>query len=490
MPIIVDVPGVGPTEFETKEQANSYFNSKKNSEPQLKADDRSFLEKKIGELKYGGIKALQGGALENAGTVLGGVGAGILGTPGGGIGAIPMGVAGAAMGAGTGKAIEDTLLQGMGYKKPTSLGENLESTGGALARGGTAEMTGQVGGKAIGAVGNFLKNNMAPRLMTSAVKDPQLAQEMLKRNEWGTGSGMMNRADQQVSNLSNKVDKIISENNTGFNPKPVIDELQSLRKEYLMLPGRQNEVKLIDEYMSDISSRINPQTIESYVSSSGGVMKRPSFDEFSNEFTSKYSKPGVTPTNEDIQRLYLQKYPSEQIELAPKRSLNKIVPPEFKPSDAQELKKSLYKERIKQYKSGDFDPSSISAQNDMAASRGLKRGIEGISPEIGPINKDIGYNINLRDALETRLNSSNKANIVKLNPLLSGLGLLPGGPQKAFAGSLGTGVLDSIIGKTGAAVAFNKLGSGLNKAAESYLLNILNKMMLDRAQRGNYDSKK
>lgn len=421
MAIVVDIPGVGPTEFENEDQANSFFKSHKDSGPQLLPDNRSWLSKKLANLKYGVAKALQNGTLETAGTVIGGVGGGALGSLPSGMGTVPMGVAGAAMGAGAGKAIEDTILQAMDLKKPTSLVANLKSTGSAIARGATAEMAGQAGGKIISKVaseifdpfGQILKDKVAPRIMQSAVKDEDLAREMLARNEWGKGSTLLSKADQNVGALSQQIDDLIKNNNSEFDYMPVLKKLNSLKQEFSTLPNRQNEIKTIDKYIKDITSKLkNSNTAE-----------------------------------------------------------------------AQDLKKALYAEHIKEYQSSKFDSAAPRTRADMAAARGLKEGIEEVIPEATDINNDIGYNIQLRETMDKILNKANKADLVQLKPLLSGLGLMSGGAGEAVAAPIATSFLGSILGKTGMAVGSKKLGETLMTRSGTPMTNQLNKAALDQILR-------
>lgn len=396
----------------------------------ISENKNSYLQNLLDRARYYTINALQGGALETVGALGGGVGGTTLGSAAGGVGAVPGGVAGSALGAAAGKNLEDILLTYMGINKPKSLKNEALDVGKAGLRGATSEMTGQVTGKILAKAGEkildpagrLLKEKAAPRLMTSAVKDADLANEMLARNEWGTAKSLLNNAGKQVEGLSNQVDDILSKSDAKIDPNKIVGALEQLRKEYAQLPGREHEVEVIQSLQQKIIKSLPEEQV---------------------------AKGFVDYTNLPVKA-------------------------------GSDLKKSIYSENKKLYQGGNYDPASIRAQTDMRIARGLKESVEDAAPEIADINSELGHNIQVRDTMETILDKSGKANIVQLKPLLAGLGLLSQGAAPAVAGPVASNLVESTLGRTGLAVGAKKAGEKLMERSGTPITGFLARLLMQR----------
>lgn len=394
------------------------------------AQKQPFLKEMLGKAKQFARSSLEGGALETAGSLAGGLGGGSLGAAAGGIGAIPGSVAGAGLGAAAGKNIEDILLSYLGAQDPKSLPKELLDVVKAGSRGATSEMTGQsigkvlqmAGDKILTPTGKVLKGWAAPRLMTSAVKDADLANEMLSRNEWGTAKSLLNNAGKQVEGLSNQVDDILSKSDAKIDPNKIVGALEQLRKEYAQLPGREHEVEVIQSLQQKIVKSLPEQQV---------------------------AKGFVDYTNLPVKA-------------------------------GSDLKKSIYSENKKLYQGGNYDPASIRAQTDMRIARGLKESVEDAAPEIADINSNLGHNIQVRDTMETILDKSGKSNIVQLKPLLAGLGLLSQGAAPAVAGPVASNLVESTLGRTGLAVGAKKAGEKLMERSGTPITGFLARLLMQR----------
>lgn len=380
-----------------------------------------------------GVSALKGGALETAGTLAGGLGGGALGAGAGGVGAIPGAVAGSAAGAAIGKNLEDVLLHYLDDQSAKSFGEETQDVLGAGARGATAEMGGQVigkvlsmlGEKVLSPAGRWMKDRVAPRIMTSAVKDEDLAREMLKRGEWGTARSLLEKGETGVADLSSQVDDLLSKSNNPIDRLKIVDQLEDLRKEYARLPGREGEVASIQDLQAKIFQSPSKEAL----------------------------RQGVT-------------------------DYANLPPPK-----ANELKRAIYSENKKLYQGGNYDPASIRSQTDMATARGLKEAIEDIAPDVKPLNEELGHNIQLRDAMETISGKAEKANLVQLRPLIVGLGLISQGALPAAAAPAGMNWLGTTAGGTSMAQLAQALGERMAQRGGTPITNWLTKYATQRSLR-------
>lgn len=391
----------------------------------------SFLQRALGKVKEAAVNAAKGDGFEMAGATAGGMGGGALGAAAGGVGAIPGSVLGSGLGAAAGKNIDDIIMTYLADQDPKSLPDELKGVVTAFKNGALSEMTGQSFGAALAKVGKtfldpagkYLKDKVSKRIMTSAVKDADLADEMLKRNQWGTAESLKNKAGEQVSNLSGQIDDILSKSDAKIDPQKIVGELEQLRKEYARLPGREVEVASIQELQEQISKSLPEQkTARGFI-----------------DYTDLPLKSG------------------------------------------NELKKEIYSENKKLYKGGNYDPASIRAQTDMKIARGLKESIEDVAPVVKDINSDLGHNIQLRDTMETILDKTGKSNIVQLRPLLAGLGAIPQGAVAAAAAPLGLNFMGTTLGQTGSAVAAKKLGEKMMERSGTPVTSFLTKLLMQRS---------
>jgi hypothetical protein len=130
---------------------------------------------------------------------------------------------------------------------------------------------------------------------------------------------------------------------------------------------------------------------------------------------------------------------------------------ELTPTEAQNLKKSIYKETETHYSNVRQSPASIEAQQ--AVAKAAKESLEEIFPEIGELNKKEGALIELRNAIEK---SSNRIG----NRDFAGLGIT----AKAGTGGVIGGVPGALLG-----VAFALYDTPLVKAKLAIVANRLKK---------------
>lgn len=111
--------------------------------------------------------------------------------------------------------------------------------------------------------------------------------------------------------------------------------------------------------------------------------------------------------------------------------------------EANQLKRDLYKViKDNSYGKGIGELPAVTSARKQGAS-GIKRGIEKIAPEVGPINKKIGVSISAKDALENEMaNSQKRVLLPKLAAMGAGGLTLAGNPMAAAGVMIGDKAVD------------------------------------------------
>lgn len=233
-----------------------------------------------------GLLPVLGGAVGGGLGAVGGAAAGL------GVGSIPGsavgGVAGAGLGGAGGRALENTLLQGLGLDEPMGLGETAMDVGGAGLMQAGMEGTGLLGAKGLSmvgrqimeeavpitgniardfpdvdVVGQIMKDRLTvPRTRGMVVPEPQPgAAPIPKPTAKPASTEMVLKSDKELGSLLDQAQKSGWTANTDDLVEPVMKLMDDIVEQPLAGADRKAVMKMLDTFVKEHPGQLTPQTV-------------------------------------------------------------------------------------------------------------------------------------------------------------------------------------------------------------------------------------
>jgi len=300
---------------------------------------------------------------------LGLLGGGALGTPAGPVGQ----VAGAGLGYAAAKKVEELVGLTPAPKGPVEAGERLIKE---IPTGAAMEAGGQIGGKVIGAGGEFISSR-AKRIYESTLKIPPSIAEKIRTRAVETGiEGKYYPTQKGLAKLQNDIQSI------NFEIEKEVNKATAQYSRTGQSIDMKDVIKRVDK-LKDFYSNLPPDRA------------KPFLDEL-NEIQSQYLSGG------------------------------KITPQE-----AQAMKQTIYKLHRKHY----GEMKTLAIEGDKAIARGLKEEIVKANPSLANLNTKDSALINLEEVLERAVNRTRNYDVVQLGDMIITTtgGIVGGGPGAATA---------------------------------------------------------